>query len=100
MGGQGLVVHKGIYQVVTESFRLFVLEVFRESDRPAMATSGHLTRRVLRVPILMILLGGSAFLFLTQQEMTQLYVSLSSTIVMGAIPVVLMSFGGLGGGGK
>ena len=88
-----LMVIDGGVRLVNETFRRFILECFASEDVPERTTPERLSWGVLKIPFFMVLLVGSAFFIMTQQEMTKLFVTLSSTILLGAIPVLLKSLG-------
>jgi len=82
---RGLITREPSLRVVDESFRRFVLERCAEKDPTAYREDIESTWERFRVPLLLIVLGVVAFLFVTQKEFYDSTLTLLSALTGGVI---------------
>jgi hypothetical protein len=84
---RGLVVRDPTLQLMDESFRRFVISASVNEDIDAYRKGGFSTWEVVKIPLLLLLLSVTLFLFLTQKDIADSTVAfaLAATVIVGAL---------------
>lgn len=84
---RNLIIYQGRFKIFSHSFAQYVLEEFSQKDMPsAQLQQNNLSWRVMRSPIILLLVAGLAFVYFTQPGLWTTLGGFISTISIAILP--------------